>query len=41
MSTEELLSKLILDKDSLDPGFTIEINDKPYILNEEFELIPA
>jgi hypothetical protein len=41
MSTEELLSKLILDKDSLDPDFTIEINDKPYVLTEEFELVPA
>ncbi len=41
MTTEELLSKLILDEEYLEPGFTIEINGKPYILSEEFELIPT
>jgi hypothetical protein len=41
MTTEELLSKLILDKEYLEPGLTIEINGKPYVLTEQFELIPA
>jgi hypothetical protein len=41
MKTEELVSKLILDEESLEPGFTIEINDKPYVLTPEFRLIPA
>jgi hypothetical protein len=41
MTTEELLPKLILDKDSLNPGFRIEINDDPYELSEDFRLIPV
>ena len=41
MTTEELLSKLILDREYLEPGFTIEINGEPYVLTEEFRLIPA
>jgi len=41
MTTEELLPKLILDKDSLNPGFTIEINDDPYELSEDFRLTPV
>jgi hypothetical protein len=40
MTTEDLLSQVILDED-LEPGFTIGINDKPYVLTEEFRLIPA
>ena len=41
MTTEKLLPKLILDQDSLNPGFTIEINDDPYELTENFRLIPV
>ena len=38
MTTEELLSKLILDKEYLEPALTIEINDKPYVLTPEFSI---
>jgi len=41
MSTEELLSKLILDEECLEPGFTVKINDNTYVLTEDFRLIPA
>src|SRR5690349_7558037 len=41
MTTEELLSKLILDKEDLEPGFTLKINDKSYVLTPEFRLIPV
>jgi hypothetical protein len=41
MTTEELLSKLILDEEYLEPGFTIKINDNTYVLTEDFRLIPA
>jgi hypothetical protein len=41
MSTEELLSKLILDKEDLEVGFTVEINDKPYVITEDFRLVPS
>jgi hypothetical protein len=41
MATEELLSKLILDKEYLEPGFTVKINGKPYVVTEEFRLVLA
>jgi hypothetical protein len=40
MTTKELLSKLIL-YNSFDPGFTMEINGKPYKLSEDSRLITA
>ena len=40
MAIEELLPKLILSN-SFDPGFTMEINGKPYKLSEDSRLIPV
>jgi hypothetical protein len=39
LTVEELLPRLIIDEDSLDPGQTIEINDGPYEVTEDFELV--
>jgi hypothetical protein len=40
LTPEELVPNLILDEHSLDPGYTIEINNQPYEISEDFLLVP-